>query len=353
MRFEIIKKSEKTSARKGRLYLRNDIVIDTPVFMPVGTQGTVKGITQEELVQLNAKLILSNAYHLFLRPGAEVIKASGGLHNFMNWKYGILTDSGGFQIFSLTMLRKITDEGVEFQSHIDGKKVFLSPEDIIDFQIILGSDIVMSFDECVEYPSDYNRANEAVERTFLWAKKGFSFFKNFKREYQAIFGIIQGGIYKDLRRKSSEQITSLDFDGYAIGGLSVGEPYEITFDILEHLIEFIPENKPRYFMGLGSIDEIEMAVNLGIDMFDSVLPTRNARNGQIFTSEGKKQLRNAKYKKNFDPPDKNCDCPVCKNYSLAYLHHLFISKEILGIRLATYHNLYYLISKLNKIRENL
>lgn len=353
MRFEIIKKSKHTKARKGRLYLRDNIIIETPVFMPVGTQATVKAISSEELIELNAKLILSNAYHLFLRPGAEIIEKAGGLHNFMNWKYGILTDSGGFQIMSLAKLRKISDEGVEFQSHIDGKKIFLTPEDIINFQILIGSDIVMSFDECIEYPAEYNIAKQAADRTYLWAKKGLKIFKKNRREHQAIFGITQGGMYKDLRKESAEKISSLDFDGYAIGGLSVGEPYDVTFELLEYSLNFIPQDKPRYFMGLGSIDEIEKAINLGIDMFDSVLPTRNARNGQVFTSEGKKQLRNSKYKNLFEPLDKNCDCFVCKNYSLAYLHHLFISKEILGIRLATYHNLYFILNKIKEIREKI
>jgi len=353
MKFEILKESKKSKARRGIIYLKNGIKIETPVFMPVATQATVKALLSKDLDEIGIKLILSNAYHLFLRPGKEVIEKAGGLHKFMNWKYGILTDSGGFQIFSLAKLVKINNDGVTFRSHIDGEKIYITPEDIINFQILLGSDIVMSFDQCVGYPCSENEAKEALKRTNLWAERGLKIFRENKKDYQSIFGIIQGGFSKELRRKSAEFITSLNFDGYAIGGLSVGEPYKLTFEILEDLINYIPKNVPRYFMGLGSLKEIEKAINLGIDMFDSVFPTRNARGGAVFTSEGKKQLRNAKYKNCFEPIDKNCDCFVCKNYTMAYLRHLFMSKEISGIILATYHNIYYLNKKIKEIRESI
>ncbi len=352
-KFEIIKKGQDNKARQGILHLGNGIKIETPVFMPVGTRATVKAIEQKELKELGAKIILSNAYHLYLRPGKEVIKKAGGLHKFMNWNDAILTDSGGFQIFSLAKLRKITDEGVEFRSHIDGNKIFLTPEEAINFQILLGSDIVMSFDECIDVNADKKEVEKATDRTFLWAKRGMDVFKKNKKETQSLFGIVQGGLDKKLRKKSAEQLSSLNFDGYAIGGLSIGEPYDVTFEILEETLKFVPEEKPRYFMGLGSIEEIETAIKMGIDMFDSVFPTRNGRNGQVFTSEGKKQLRNKKFETKFEPIDKECDCYVCKNYSLAYLHHLFITKEILGIRLATYHNLHFLINKVKNIRERI
>lgn len=351
MEFKLLKRSKKNNARIGLLTLNNNIKVETPVFMPVGTQATVKTLTQEELKEIGFNLILANTYHLILRPGLDVIQNAGGLHRFMNWDRGILTDSGGFQVFSLSSLRKITDEGVSFQSHIDGKKLFLTPQMAIKAQIIFGSDIIMSLDECIEHSSTYNETLKALQRTTLWAKKGLEYFNTHKKEHQNIFGIIQGGFSKDLRKQSTEEILSLNFDGYAIGGLSVGETYEKTFEILDSFIDILPQDRPRYFMGLGTIEQIKEAIYMGIDMFDCVLPTRNARNGQVFSSEGKKRLRNAKFKLSLDPIDKNCPCFVCKNYSLSYIHHLFKVKELLAFKLATYHNLYYLNNMIKEIKN--
>ncbi len=353
MEFKLIKKSSKSKARLGKIILQRGIEIETPVFMPVGTRATVKAISEKELKEIDFKIILANAYHLYLRPGLEIFKITNGIHNFMNWDRAILTDSGGYQIFSLAKLRKINNEGVTFQSHIDGKKLFITPEKGIENQIIIGADIIMSFDDCTEYPSTYEKTKKSLQRTLKWAEKGKKFFDKNKKTYQNLFGIIQGGMYKDLRKLATESLIEMDFDGYSIGGLSIGEPYELTFELLDTFIPLIPENKPRYFMGLGSIEEIEEAVKLGVDMFDSVMPTRNARNGQVFTSEGKKQLRNSKFKYDLSPIDAKCDCYVCKNYSLAYLHHLFITKEILGVRLATYHNLYFMKNKIKEIKKKL
>lgn len=351
MDFKVLHKSGKSRARKGLLTLNNGIQIETPVFIPVGTQGTVKSLTQEEIKEIGFNIILANTYHLILRPGIEVINKAQGLHKFMNWDRGILTDSGGFQVFSLSSLRKITDEGVCFQSHVDGKKIFLTPEKAIQAQIVLGSDIVMSFDECIAHNATYDETLKALKRTTLWAKKGMDYFNIHKKEHQSIFGIVQGGFFKDLRKRSAEELLSLNFNGYAVGGFSVGESYDRTFEILDSFIDLLPWDKPRYFMGLGSVEEIEKAISMGIDMFDCVLPTRNARNGQVFTSEGKKQLRNVKFKLLFEPIDKNCACFVCKNYSASYLHHLFNVKEMLAFKLATFHNLFFLNSVINNIKN--
>ncbi len=353
MKFTIKKKSKKSRARLGEIILENGIHIETPVFMPVGTRATVKAITQEQLKEIDFKIILSNAYHLYLRPGVEIIENANGLHKFMNWDRAILTDSGGYQIFSLAKLRKINDNGVVFQSHIDGRRIELTPESVIDLEIKIGADIIMSFDDCIDYPASHNDTLNALKRTTLWAKRGKKIFDTNKKVYQNLFGIIQGGMYKDLRIQSAEELMEMNFDGYSIGGLSIGEPYDLTFEVLESFMHILPENKPRYFMGLGSIDEIEEAVKMGVDMFDSVFPTRNARNGQVFTYEGKKQLRNAKFKFDLSPIDKKCECFVCKNYSLSYLHHLFINKEILGMQLATYHNLFFMKQKINEIKNKL
>jgi len=353
MDFKVIYKSKKDRARIGLLTLGNNIQIETPVFIPVGTQAAVKSLTEEELKNLGFNIILANAYHLMLRPGIEVIEKTGGLHKFMNWNRGILTDSGGFQVFSLACLRKITDQGVIFRSHIDGQEIFLTPEKAIKAQIAFGSDIVMSFDECIAHDATKEETTHALERTSLWAEKGLAFFNKHKKEHQNIFGIIQGGFYKELRKNSARQLISMDFNGYAIGGFSVGETYDKTFDILDSFIDILPQEKPRYFMGLGSIDEIEKAVSMGIDMFDCVLPTRNARNGQVFTSEGKKQLRNARFKLSSEPIDSNCSCFVCQNYSLSYLHHLFNTKEISGYNLASFHNLFYLKNAIKSIKNKL
>ncbi len=352
MNFKITKKSSTTKARLGTLQL-NNVTIETPIFMPVGTRATVKTLSQEDLKELGYDLILANTYHLYLRPGLDVIQKNNGLHQFMNWDRAILTDSGGFQVFSLSDLKKINDEGVLFQSHIDGNKIMFTPENVIDAQIIFGSDIMMCLDECVEHTSSYEKTKEALIRTTQWAKRSLDHFNKHKKPHQNLFGIVQGGFYKDLRQESLKQIIDLDFDGLAIGGLSVGESYDKTFDVLDTIIHDLPKNKPRYFMGLGSIDEIEQAIHMGVDMFDSVMPTRNARNGQVLTKEGKKQLRNAKFNFLQEPIDQECDCFVCKNYTLSYLHHLFNVEEILSYRLATYHNLHFLKRKIEKIRKQI
>lgn len=352
MKFKVLQHSKKSKARLGIMTL-NNIQVETPVFMPVGTKATVKSLTQDELKEIGFNIILANTYHLYLRPGLDVISKVSGLHQFMNWDRAILTDSGGFQVFSLSSLRKITEQGVSFQSHIDGNKIFLTPEKAIEAQIIFGSDIVMSFDDCVEHTATHQHTLKALKRTSKWAKKGFTYFKKNRKAHQNLFGIVQGGFYKDLRKQSAEELLESDFDGYAIGGLSVGETYKKTFDILSSCIDLLPQDKPRYFMGLGSIEEIKQAIAMGVDMFDCVLPTRNARNGQVLTSQGKKQLRNSQYKFTQEPIDPACNCSVCKNHSLSYLHHLFNQKEILGYRLATYHNLYYINQMINTIKEEI
>jgi queuine tRNA-ribosyltransferase len=349
-KFELIKKSDECKARLGRIHT-NHGDIETPIFMPVGTKATVKAMTPEELKNIEAQIILSNTYHLYLRPGHELVKEAGGLHNFMNWDRPILTDSGGFQVFSLGNLRKINEEGVEFRSHIDGSKHFISPEKAMEIQNCLGSDIMMAFDECVPYPATYEYTKDSMERTTRWAKRCKEYHKN--TENQALFGIVQGGMYKDLRTQSVNQLTQLDFPGYAVGGLSVGEPKELMVELLDHTVEQLPENKPRYLMGVGSPDYLFESVESGIDMADCVLPTRMARNGAFMTSAGQVTIKNAKYTHDFSPIDKECDCYTCKNYSKAYIRHLFKENEILGARLATIHNLFFLINLMKNIRMSI
>ncbi|MDD5065866.1 MAG: tRNA guanosine(34) transglycosylase Tgt [bacterium] len=352
MEFTIIKESDTSRARKGLLKL-GQTVLETPVFMPVGTKGTVKTLDSGELKEIGLDLILANTYHLYLRPGLDVIKNAGGLHSFMNWDRALLTDSGGYQVFSLPDLKKVTDEGVLFKSHIDGQEIFFTPESVMEAQIIFGSDIVMCLDECVEHTAPLKKTREAVIRTTLWSRRCKEYFNCHKKPHQNLFGIVQGGFDKGLRKESLEQICELGFDGYAVGGLSVGETYEKTFDILDSVTPGLPREKPRYFMGLGSLDELEQAVRMGVDMFDSVWPTRNARNGQVFTSEGKKQVRNARFKYSLEPVDKECSCFVCRNHTLSYLHHLFNVEELLGYKLATYHNLYFLQNRIKQIRDSI
>lgn len=348
--FELIKKDSKSKARLGKIKTDHG-EIETPIFMPVGTKATVKTMKTDELKDLKAQIILANTYHLFLRPGTEIIKEAGGLHQFMNWDRPILTDSGGFQVFSLANIRNIVEEGVEFRSHIDGSKKFLSPEKSMEIQHILGSDIMMCFDECAPYPSSYDYIKHSMERTTRWAERCKKYHNN--KEDQALFGIVQGGMYKDLRKKSAEDLVALDFPGYAVGGLSVGEPLDLMNEILDHTTNFLPENKPRYLMGVGTPDYLFEAVERGIDMADCVLPTRIARNGTLLTSRGRLVIKNAKYKQDFRAPDEDCDCEVCKNYSRAYLRHLFNVDEILGLRLATIHNLHFLIHLMEEIRESI
>ena len=337
--FELLKKDKKTRARRGRLSTPHGI-IETPVFMPVGTAATVKSLKPDDLTTLGAQIILANTYHLYLRPSHEIVRKAGGLHSFMNWDGPILTDSGGFQVFSLSSLGKIVEEGMEFASHIDGSKHLLSPEKSIEIQNALGSDIIMAFDECIPYPADHAYAEASVERTTRWLKRCKDAHKNTKE--QSLFGIMQGGMYKDLRCKSAEQITELDLPGYAIGGLSVGEPKDLMYEILDGCIDLLPAEKPRYLMGVGSPDALLEGVALGVDMFDCVLPTREARHGRAMTRDGSVNLRNSKYTEDFSPLDSECRCYCCQNFTKAYLRHLVMSKEILGATLLSIHNLTYL-----------
>jgi queuine tRNA-ribosyltransferase len=346
--FKVIKECKRTGARLGEIRTPHG-VINTPVFMPVGTQATVKAMTPEELKGMEAQIVLSNTYHLYMRPGHELIKQAGGLHRFMNWDRSILTDSGGFQVFSLGNLREIKEEGVHFRSHIDGSKHFISPEKAVEIQNALGADIIMSFDECPPYPCDYTYAKNSMEITTRWAERCLKAHKS--TETQALFGIIQGSVYKDLRKESARQITSLGFPGYAVGGLSVGEPKEFMYNMLEETVPLMPAGKPRYLMGVGSPDSLVEGVIRGIDMFDCVLQTRIARNGTVMTSRGKVVVRNAAYAEDFLPLDPECDCYTCANYSRAYIRHLIKADEILGLRLTTYHNLYFTIGLMDKIRK--
>ena len=322
-------------------------IIHTPAFMPVGTNGTVKGLTVDDLKETNSEIILGNTFHLMLRPGDELIRDQGGLHKFMNWEKPILTDSGGFQVWSLGDLAKISEEGVKFSSPYDGKKIFMKPEDSIMIQENLGSDIIMAFDECTNYPSSHEEAKTSMELSMRWAKR----CKAAHKSQSALFGIVQGGMYKDLREDSLNRLIDIDFDGIALGGLSVGESKQEKTEILEFMSDKLPKDKPRYLMGVGTPEDIVEAVRYGIDMFDCVLPTRNARNGQLFTSEGVINIRNAEYKNSDEPIDKNCNSKVSQNYSRAYLNHLHRTNEMLGSMLATYHNIYYYQSLMKDIRN--
>lgn len=344
--YELIKQCPVTGARAGRLHTPHGS-FETPMFMPVGTQGTVKTLSPEELKEMGAGFILGNTYHLFLRPGHDIVKKAGGLHRFMNWNGGILTDSGGFQVFSLGDLRKITEEGVDFRSHLDGSKQFLSPEKSMEIQMALGADIAMAFDECTPYPADYEYACSSMRLTTRWARRCLAAHD---REDQALFGIVQGGMYKDLRQESAESLVGLDFPGYAIGGLSVGEPKPLMYELLEHTTPFLPAGKARYLMGVGTPDCLVEGVARGIDMFDCVFPTRVARNGTAITSRGRVVVRNAAFTDDFSPLDPECDCYTCKNYSKAYLRHLIRCDEIFGLRLMSLHNLHYLIHLMQRIR---
>ena len=347
--YELIRQCPETGARAGRLHTPHGS-FDTPMFMPVGTQGTVKTLSPEELHTMGAGIILGNTYHLFLRPGHDIVKKAGGLHRFMNWDGGILTDSGGFQVFSLGALRKISEEGVAFRSHHDGSKQFLSPEKSMEIQMALGSDIAMAFDECTPYPADYEYACRSMRLTTRWAKRCQAVHN---RGDQALFGIVQGGMYADLRQESAEQLVDMDFPGYAIGGLSVGEPKPLMYEVLEQTVPFLPQNKARYLMGVGTPDCLVEGVARGIDMFDCVFPTRVARNGTAITSQGRVVIRNAAYIEDFTPLDPECDCYTCSNYSRAYLRHLIRCDEIFGLRLMSLHNLHYLIKLMHQIRDSI
>ena len=343
--YELLHIDKTTGARRGIVHTPHGD-IQTPIFMPVGTQATVKSMTVEELKENGAQIILSNTYHLYLRPGEKLIKKAGGLHNFMRWDRPILTDCGGFQVFSLSDLRTISEEGVEFKSHLDGSKHFFSPEKVMQIEEDLGADIIMSFDECCPYPSTYEYTKNSMERTTRWAKR----CKEAHKTNQALFGIIQGGFYEDLREKSAKDLIALDFPGYAIGGISVGEPKEEFIKMLKYTTPLMPENKPRYLMGVGTPDYLLEAAMAGIDMCDCVLPTRIARNGTAMTSHGKVVVRNATYAEDFSPLDPECDCYTCKNYTRAYIRHLVKCNEILGVRLLSIHNLRFLTNLMERVR---
>lgn len=348
--YELIKKDKYTNARVGVIHTEHGD-IPTPIFMPVGTLGTVKTMTVEDLKEMDAKIILGNTYHLYLKPGMDIMKKAGGLHKFMNWDGPILTDSGGFQVFSLSDMRKINENGVEFRSHIDGSKHFFTPEKSIEIQNDIHSDIMMSFDECVDARADYDYVKQSMERTIRWAKRGLDYHKEHSHKDQSLFGIVQGGLFKDLREKSVIETTAMDFDGFSIGGLSVGETKEEMIDILNFTTPLLPENKPRYNMGVGTPDYLFESYQAGIDMADCVLPTRMARHGTALTSEGRLVVKNASFKDDFTPLDHECDCYTCKNYSRAYLRHLVNVNEILGARLLSYHNLYFLLKLCENIRQ--
>ncbi len=352
MKFDVIKKSKINDARVGIIILPH-CKVNTPVFMPVGTQGTVKTLVPQFLNQAGVQMIVSNTYHLHLRPGESVIKKGGGLHNFIGWQKGILTDSGGFQVISLADLNRISDEGVRFQSHIDGSHIFFTPEKVIEIQLALGADIIMSFDEPVLYPSSYASSEKAVQRTTNWAERGKLVFDKGDNDGKALFGIVQGGTYKKLRKRSIEEIESIGFDGYAVGGLAIGEPKSLQAEITEHTSRLLPFEKPKYLMGVGYPEDIIDAVSQGIDMFDCVLPTRNARTGTVFTSEGKVVVKNAPYIEDYLPLDEKCDCYTCQKFSRAYIRHLFNSGEILGPVLATIHNIHFFMRLMQGIRTSI
>ncbi|MBF0522677.1 MAG: tRNA guanosine(34) transglycosylase Tgt [Candidatus Omnitrophica bacterium] len=350
--FKLIKKDKTTNARRGVLTTAHG-TIQSPFFMPVGTSGTVKSLLVENLLTFDSQIVLSNTYHLFLRPGLEIMEDAGGLHPFMGWDRPILTDSGGYQVFSLTKFRKIKDDGVEFKSHIDGSTHFFTPEKVVDIQRVLGSDIMMPLDVCAPYPCTHKEALKSVEQTTLWAKRSKEHFigKGHKRHKQHLFGIIQGAIFEELRLRSAEEILNIDMDGYAIGGVSVGEPVEEMFKTLDWVMPLMPANKPRYFMGIGLPDQIVKAVGEGIDMFDTCIPTRYGRHGAAFTSEGKIIVRNQTFAHDFGPLDKNCDCMVCRNHTRAYLRHLVAANEISGLTLISYHNVYFYVNLMRQIRQ--
>ncbi len=372
--FEMLATDGHSKARRGRLSTAHG-AMDTPAFMPVGTQGSVKGVSPRELRELDAQIVLGNTYHLFVRPGLDVIKHFGDLHKFMNWDGPILTDSGGYQIFSLSKLRKITEDGVEFQNHVDGARAFISPEIAMEIQRVLGADIAMALDECVPYPCEYDYAAQSAEMTTRWARR----CKEWKKENaerptsnaqrptsetdlinsqlstlnQLLFGIVQGGTFDDLRRKSAQEIVDVDFDGYAIGGVSVGEPEEEMMLAVESAEPFLPEDKPRYAMGLGTPPQLLEMIARGMDVFDCVLPTRLARNGTAFTAAGTVNLKNAEFTLDKNPIEQNCACPACREFSRGYIRHLIKAEEILGLRLITLHNLHFYLNLMNRSRSEI
>ncbi|MCD6308861.1 MAG: tRNA guanosine(34) transglycosylase Tgt [Candidatus Latescibacteria bacterium] len=348
--FEVVRTCPETGARAGILRTPHS-VIETPVFMPVGTQGTVKTLSQQELEEFDARIILGNTYHLYLRPGSKLVREAGGLHGFMGWPRSILTDSGGFQVFSLSDLRKLTENGVEFRSHIDGSLHLFTPESVIEIQDDLGSDIVMPLDECIPYPVDIGYAEKSCRRTLLWADRAREAHERTGTGKSVLFGICQGSVFPELRERVAERMASMDFWGYSIGGLAVGEPKNEMFDIVKLSTDVLPEGKPRYLMGVGFPDDIVEAVSRGVDMFDCVMPTRNARNGTVFTSDGKLVLRNAHEAENFGPIDADCSCPACRHYTRAYIRHLFRAGEILAPRLATMHSIFFYLETMRNMRR--
>lgn len=346
--FELIKKD--SGARLGKLRTGRGTV-NTPAFMPVGTSATVKAMDQAELRELGAEIILSNTYHLYLRPGHGTIRKLGGLHAFMNWQGPILTDSGGFQVFSLSPLRKITQEGVTFRSHLDGSTHFITPETVMEIQEALGSDIVMAFDECTPYPASREYTMKSLKLTTEWARRCREYQASRENRSQSLFGIVQGGIYPDLRKQSANELISIGYEGYALGGLSVGEPKELMYDMVHHTAPVLPHTQPRYLMGIGDLQDVLEAVSAGIDMFDCVMPTRNARNGTMFTSRGRISIKREEFKEDSSPLDPVCLCHTCRHYSKSYLRHLFMNREILSMRLNTLHNLYFYLDFFRKMRD--
>ncbi|MDR3738750.1 MAG: tRNA guanosine(34) transglycosylase Tgt [Terracidiphilus sp.] len=361
LKFNLIHESA-AGGRRAQIDLPHQTV-ETPVFMPVGTAGSVKAVAQDVVESLGAQIILGNTYHLYLRPGHEAIRRMGGLHKFISWPRAMLTDSGGFQVYSLSALRKVTDEGVRFRSHLDGSSHFFTPEHSMDVQIALGADIAMAFDECTEYPATRERAEESLRLTMAWARRSLEHFRAHRHEVpwheelggrtQSLFGIVQGGVYADLRRESAERLVEMDFDGYAIGGLSVGEPREATLEVIAEVLPLLPKDKPRYVMGVGYPDEIERYARMGVDMMDCVLPTRAARHGLLFTSEGRVNIKNRQYAEDQTPPDPKCDCMVCRRYTRAYLRHLMQAAEPLAGTLNSIHNLAFYLGIMRRVRGEL
>ena len=368
MRFELLDKDPGTRARRGRLHLAHGVV-ETPVFMPVGTQATVKSMMPDQLRDLQVEILLCNSYHLSLRPGHETVAKLSGLHKFMGWNRPILTDSGGYQVFSLSSLREISDDGVRFQSHLDGSTHFLSPESAVDIQAALGSDIMMVLDDCLAYPASHFESEKSMRRSLVWAERckkhfdavaavydrrqlpGLEIAGGHRPPLQSLFGIVQGGIYADLRKESADQFVGMDFPGYAIGGLAVGEPKPLMYEVIDQTEPSLPPDKPRYLMGVGTPADLVECVALGVDMFDCVMPTRHARNGWLFTNEGHIVIKHSKYKDDPEPIDPSCKCPVCATYSRAYLRHLFMADEILSSVLNTIHNLYFYLDMIRRIRQ--
>lgn len=348
IRYELIKEEKNTGARLGILHTPHGS-FETPIYMPVGTLATVKGLSPEELKDMGAEIVLSNTYHLWLRPGEDIVEEAGGLHKFMNWDRGVLTDSGGFQVFSLSDMRKIEEEGVHFRNHISGEKLFLTPEKAIQIENALGADIIMSFDECPDFHHSYDYVKNSINRTTRWAERGLKAHQ--RPEDQALFGIVQGAGYKDLRIQHARDLVSLDFPGYSIGGLSVGETKEEMNSVLDYLTPELPKDKPRYLMGVGSPDALIDGVIRGVDMFDCVLATRIARNGTCMTSNGRLVVKNAQYARDFRPIDENCDCYTCRNYTRAYVRHLIKTDELFGMRLASIHNVYFLLDLMRNVRK--